>query len=328
MSLPSWCPPYNSTKYLPSSEEVYCICKKTDTGELMVCCDGCDDWYHFNCIKIPIIYKDLVFSFYCPYCQAGITGPSIINGGKLPKTIWKRKCRLNGCYKECGNNSKYCSLDHGKKYIQNVWNQIETPNLNKTLLVKQMINVGNFSQIGTTILPKVDREDNPKLYDSLIVEDIKLKQLNEQLDQLSKIHIPEIETKKKSLNEYLNWLNKVNMELFGSRDNVADSKTKRKRPSGDNKSLCGYKSNFEIPSQIEEFISKYSEDVMLLQDICTKLKCKKHQDWSGILMNEIDFEVETLIASEKRLNTLIKIRTDQLNIQFFEKVNSKHEFIQ
>ena len=32
-------------------QEKYCWCLRVDDGSAMVCCDGCDYWYHAACIK-------------------------------------------------------------------------------------------------------------------------------------------------------------------------------------------------------------------------------------------------------------------------------------
>ena len=31
---------------------VYCYCRMPDDGDMMVCCDKCDGWFHFKCLKI------------------------------------------------------------------------------------------------------------------------------------------------------------------------------------------------------------------------------------------------------------------------------------
>ena len=31
---------------------VYCYCRMTDDGDMMMCCDKCDGWFHFKYLKI------------------------------------------------------------------------------------------------------------------------------------------------------------------------------------------------------------------------------------------------------------------------------------
>ncbi|KAG7820679.1 hypothetical protein KL942_004595 [Ogataea angusta] len=54
-----------AAKYNLNSEELFCVCRRVDDGELMVACDGCDEWFHFSCMKLDPKYKDLKTSKYC-----------------------------------------------------------------------------------------------------------------------------------------------------------------------------------------------------------------------------------------------------------------------
>ncbi|KAJ1694608.1 hypothetical protein LUZ63_011306 [Rhynchospora breviuscula] len=53
-------------KALRERSILYCICRKPYNGEDMIACDMCDEWYHFDCIKLcaPLPEK-----FYCYACQ-------------------------------------------------------------------------------------------------------------------------------------------------------------------------------------------------------------------------------------------------------------------
>lgn len=72
--------PKSTKMYNDNSEELFCICRKPDNGDLMVGCDGCDDWYHFKCMKIDIKYQELIARYFCPYCEIDGKGT----------TLWKR----------------------------------------------------------------------------------------------------------------------------------------------------------------------------------------------------------------------------------------------
>ena len=115
---------YNATS--GSDDGIYCICKKPDDHRLMLACEGgCDDWYHCSCMQINEEDVDeerngLLDRFICPRCT--------VTGGPNPKvTTWRPMCRMNdfnGCRKAALVHgdvpSKYCSLDHGLDY----WNEV------------------------------------------------------------------------------------------------------------------------------------------------------------------------------------------------------------
>ncbi|EDV24137.1 uncharacterized protein TRIADDRAFT_27303, partial [Trichoplax adhaerens] len=48
---------------------LYCICKQPDDGKrLMICCDGCDEWFHGDCVGIKNEDANMIKKFYCPNC--------------------------------------------------------------------------------------------------------------------------------------------------------------------------------------------------------------------------------------------------------------------
>lgn len=97
--------------------DVYCICRKPDTGTFMIGCDGtCDDWFHGKCVGIEERDKNLIDKYVCPACTK-------IGAGK---TTWKRICRRHGCrqaarvgkIKGGKDGSKYCSEECGVLYFR------------------------------------------------------------------------------------------------------------------------------------------------------------------------------------------------------------------
>ena len=44
---------------------LYCICRKPYDQRPMIACDKCDEWYHFDCIKLSSAPK----SYICPACK-------------------------------------------------------------------------------------------------------------------------------------------------------------------------------------------------------------------------------------------------------------------
>ncbi|KAK9277604.1 hypothetical protein L1049_007149 [Liquidambar formosana] len=60
----------NELKLLRDRSMLYCICRKPNDRRPMIACDHCDEWYHFDCIKLsspPKIY-------ICPACKPQTEG--------------------------------------------------------------------------------------------------------------------------------------------------------------------------------------------------------------------------------------------------------------
>ncbi len=55
-------------------EKMYCYCKKPyDESKWMVCCDGCEDWFHQSCVDMDDdtreIIEELGKEWHCPTCR-------------------------------------------------------------------------------------------------------------------------------------------------------------------------------------------------------------------------------------------------------------------
>lgn len=353
--LPEWCPPYSTTKIdTNTGEDVYCICKKRDYGELMVGCDGCDDWFHFECMKIPETYRNLVESFICPYCRVGITGPGSKGDGECPKSLWKKKCRLQDCYEPCESGSKYCSKEHGKEYMSRLLNKVKIKNdLNNRYanesddkLLKDVYhatknNVEKFKTFGSSsfIDSDIDRVDrHGEIYDKIINDDKYYKDLLTEKDNITNNQIEGLKKKVEELDKYLDWISSVNKLINGEdntieqEENVNDTiKTKKKKKKSQKrrskKAICGYSLNLaKIPCNPEEFYNKYSEittstpDCNEIEGICIKLRCNKHSDWSTMTSDQYTRQIISLETHLKRLDLSISTRKRQLNINYFEHI--------
>ncbi|KAI3710834.1 hypothetical protein L2E82_40628 [Cichorium intybus] len=55
----------NELKLLRERSMLYCICRKPYDRRPMICCDKCEEWYHFKCIKLSWVPKDYI----CPACK-------------------------------------------------------------------------------------------------------------------------------------------------------------------------------------------------------------------------------------------------------------------
>ena len=137
----------NAPKFNYNSEELFCICRRVDDGEIMVACDGCEEWFHFKCMKIDPKLSNLIAKFYCKFCKWKGDG----------RTLWKRKCRLQGCYLPIKNDSKYCSSEHGEEYMTRLL--LHGKGLNRTI-IKRVIDFvegdgHKLRQLGK-VFPEVD----------------------------------------------------------------------------------------------------------------------------------------------------------------------------
>ncbi|KAI4753660.1 hypothetical protein E4T52_14193 [Aureobasidium sp. EXF-3400] len=94
-----------------SDTDLYCICRKPDTGTFMIGCDGgCDDWFHGKCVNISQEWKSLIDKYICPFCTEKGIG----------ETTWKRRCRRNGCGMPAlvHKHTKFCSDRCGRMFFQ------------------------------------------------------------------------------------------------------------------------------------------------------------------------------------------------------------------
>ncbi|KAJ3042941.1 hypothetical protein HDV00_006248 [Rhizophlyctis rosea] len=64
------------------AKEVFCICRKGDSiGRPMICCDDCDEWFHFDCVGITVEDAIRDKDYHCPMClkkkedREGMTAP-------------------------------------------------------------------------------------------------------------------------------------------------------------------------------------------------------------------------------------------------------------
>ncbi len=57
-----------------TDEKLYCFCKKPyDGNKWMVCCDGCEDWFHQSCVDMDDDMREEIEQsggqWHCPTCQ-------------------------------------------------------------------------------------------------------------------------------------------------------------------------------------------------------------------------------------------------------------------
>ncbi|RLV94322.1 Set1 complex component spp1 [Spathaspora sp. JA1] len=315
----------NAPKFDLNSEEVFCVCRKPDHGELMVACDGCEEWFHFKCMNVNPKYSNLIAKFYCKFCQWKGIGVS----------KWKRKCRLESCYEAIKSESKYCSEDHGKLFLKQVL--LGTSQLS-TGVVKDILDfVGQdhakfnklgdkFPELGVVNQYRIDEKlesfpDDVK--SDLQMISTKYTNLNNLINQenlkLSRL----IETKEniKTLNERL-------ISLIYPDQETSISKTKKPKRGGSNKKkkidLCYHdklityedslisqiinndelyeslsqqiKRRYNVEDddeQEEQEISDTFQDRLCIKD---KRKCPRHNGWWNLAYDEISKRLSELTS--------------------------------
>lgn len=153
-------------KYNFNSDELYCVCRKPDIeGELMISCDGCDEWFHFKCMKLNKNRQGLIAKFFCKFCMWKGVG----------ETLWKRKCRVQKCWEPIRPDSKYCSEEHAISYIRKnlLQNEARAGDCSQEELVSIVAYVGDDYEklvaLGTTFpeLPEVEEIKKSKDYSGL-----------------------------------------------------------------------------------------------------------------------------------------------------------------
>lgn len=86
----------------------YCICRGPDDHRFMISCDGCEDWFHGECVNIAKdVGENLIERFVCPNCT----------DGDKNVTLFKKTCSYKNCVKPAryygdGEKSAFCSDDH------------------------------------------------------------------------------------------------------------------------------------------------------------------------------------------------------------------------
>jgi COMPASS component SPP1 len=52
---------------------IYCICPEGTSGETMIACDRCGDWYHTDCVRLTQEevqrYSTMNLEYTCPLCE-------------------------------------------------------------------------------------------------------------------------------------------------------------------------------------------------------------------------------------------------------------------
>ncbi|KAF1733129.1 Set1 complex component spp1 [Beauveria bassiana] len=88
----------------------YCLCQGPDDHRWMICCEGCDDWFHGECINLSKeVGENLIEKFICPRCTT-----------KQFRSIYKKSCSMGACKKAArlrqSPPSYFCSNEHAQAW--------------------------------------------------------------------------------------------------------------------------------------------------------------------------------------------------------------------
>lgn len=316
-----WLPfPRKTDTFNELSEEVFCVCRKPDTGALMVGCDGCDDWFHFSCVKVDSKYSKLISSYYCPYCDLEGKGT----------TLWKRKCRLTTCFKPVGEESKYCSKEHGMEFMKSLVEKLDGDNasfgaLDKDTWSQLINNTQNLQTLKTIgdVLPTPDTD---------FTQETRIRRFNESIDSLNESKQAQVQKKKllirakeniKILNDQLSQGKKKKLTVCGFEPLLnSDNATEESLQSNETTKL---KSLFEEQQTItapedDESESEGTIKPSLSTEICLleKRKCPRHANWQNIIGDEIELELYKLDEEVALINTQIERLLKTLTVDHFE----------
>lgn len=317
-----------------NGETLYCICRRPDNGELMVACDGCDEWFHFKCMEIPLKYEKLVNNYFCPFCDR------LFDRGK---TLWKRKCLLEECWLPIsisGNlASKYCSPEHGKDYLRlkllNRLEKEESAAVSKSDMAKVLFEVSgydDFVKLGTSPPKETDNlPDHVKLKINALRQQISA--LDEQCNLLT--------VQKQRLNAAKEKSKIINDEIFklntAQEDELEASGKNKKKKKKRRKDICGYDFNdindtdktytqlLDLGISEHDFLSQYREaeenqDTQFL-GVCIKEKsrCYKHSYWYDIKLDSLQIKTSLNMLEKLELEDKIK-NLVVMGLDFLENV--------
>lgn len=278
----------SSNSFKCENIELYCICQKPDTGCWMIACDGCDNWYHGECVKIVETDEELLDKYFCDFCTKKGKGC----------TMWKRKCRLSSCRKPALISSfppsKYCSTEHGVEYFRERLCHSILEKSEIAALARSVDSVEAFRCLGD-FFPLDDSILNNESLSLLRLINVKREEIYERLKQ--------IEIRTVYINFAKDRAKKINEEI---------------RVDGSKKEICAldYRLSWDDDEWNAWIISddgkKIFNDGKLegydLICITEKRKCFKHNNWAMIKIEEM--ELEDIICRE----TLKKLKRQEQKI--------------
>lgn len=239
----------NAPKFNLNSEEVFCVCRMPDHGgKLMISCDGCDEWFHFTCMKMSQKYSKLIDKFYCKFCEWKGIG----------MTRFKRKCRISDCYEpiRADIKSKYCSDSHATAFIDESFfkrkndNGLSSPEVKSVLdyCSKQGGGYEKLIKMGTFFpeIPDLQKNAQELRYTNMAKDysdrlkqiDERLKNANESIEyfKLKNQYLLRVKEKVKLFNEIL----QNDAVLSDSHEDAKEKSSKKGKSKSKKVDICFY----------------------------------------------------------------------------------------
>ncbi|EWC44044.1 hypothetical protein DRE_01396 [Drechslerella stenobrocha 248] len=259
-------------------ETVYCICRRPDTGKWMIGCDGCDDWFHGECVQFQADDEDLVDQYFCPNCQEKGLGP----------TTWKRKCRLPSCRSPAAVTntppSKYCSPEHGLEFFRSKQRLAEYSPGELSAVVGAVHDAASFQKLGDNVTAPESPTVRAKI-ETLLLRDA---EILEPMKKAVSRRQTRLETRSRYISMVKDRQKRVADELRGEADQT---------PKGI-KELCAF--DIRLALDDDEFADwcdgEEGKAVFLnghidgREGLCMKRKCEKHKYWLRIAMEDLELE--------------------------------------
>ncbi|ODV57996.1 Spp1p ASCRUDRAFT_72996 [Ascoidea rubescens DSM 1968] len=311
-------------------EDVFCLCSKPDNGDIMISCDSCFAWYHFNCLNIHSNLKSLIFKFNCPYC--------VLEDALKDPLMFYKKCLLEKCFNPINKNSKFCSLKHGQTYfdiLQNIFvSSYQSGYLEDNRFTKYFENLYLTNE--TPVRIDINSKDIKAIINNNKLLELKLKSLlfskynnfssNSKPCMIEYKFNPDVERNIRFWkNEILLNIQEINfyelkLELYKVLVDIISSKLKSYK-------ICGYNSILSTLTFLEfakivvqnkySLFSNFKDDDIFsasinsaspfFNNICEKekRKCRKHAFWNRLFREEIETRMDDLIERNSEIKLYV-----------------------
>lgn len=280
-----------------NGDDVFCICRRGDLGKWMIGCDGCDEWYHGECVNVSKKDERLMDKFFCPRCEKTSRG----------STTWKRKCRLPGCREPAlekvlhpqlggamqhgSHPSKYCSQEHGLEFFQL---RVSQALISRREIVSLLVTAGSDVSVFKTLgdaAPPLPASDTEKLSSA-------------DLERLERN-----QGRRATVQSDISRLKRMIEFLSAVRDRAMRVNTSLKARK--EKEICG--TDFRLTLQDSElaeilsqpdFLSTVTTSGAIDDNLCqvTTKKCFRHAEWYQIKLDGYHLDEELLRKELLQLN--------------------------
>ncbi|KAI5853351.1 hypothetical protein BZA05DRAFT_336623 [Tricharina praecox] len=284
-------------KYDKDGRELYCICRKPDTGKWMICCDGCEDWYHGECVKVKEEDGNLIDKYYCQHCQTS-----------TQRTTWKRMCRLPHCRKPAAIDqnppSKYCSTKCGVDYMNKYAIPRSTLSRPQVAALASVVTTGaEFKRLGDHIPTPPRGACTPTTEETLrlskiLLERHALTKQKKRIEQRGRYVELAIERRARILEE-----------LQSDPD------------AGKVTAICGYDTRLALDDlewdewcETDEGANVFETEWIPGRDgVCIKKNCRTHKGWSTLFVDEQHH------CERERVERFVALRQEERRIRERQK---------